>query len=340
MILRTFLLALLVLTLAGCGAETATDARDEQAGREAGDYEPVTVENCGIRQTFERPPERAVTMNQHATEVLLALGLEGRMVGTAYLDDRILPELEDEYERVPVLSEQYPSREELLGAEPDFVFGGFTSAFEADAAGPREELHGLDIGTYLMTEYCPNTKAEDASMEQVYRDILNVGRIFGVEGRAEEIVGEMKASVSVTRRVVANVEEPLSVAALETTSGSGSPVPYVGGGSGVANEIIELAGAKNIYSDVPDQFAESSWEELVARDPDVILIRWCCGNTPEGIEDELLFTPAISGMEAIREERFVEMGLSNLVAGVRNARAVRDLAEQLYPGEFEKGEGS
>lgn len=328
------------MTLAGCGAETVTSVRDERAGGGAGDYDPVTVENCGIERTFERPPERAVTMNQHATEVMLALGLEGRMVGTAYLDDEILPELEDAYERVPVLSEQYPSREELLGAEPDFVFGGFTSAFEADAAGPRAGLHELGMGTYLMSEYCPNARVEDASVEQVYRDILNIGRIFEVEDRAGEVVAEMRRTVRETREAVSDVEEPLSVAALETTSGGGSPIPYVGGGSGVANQIIELAGARNVYSDIPDQFAESSWEQLVARDPDVILIRWCCGSTPEGIEDELLSTPAISGMEAIREERFVEMGLSNLVAGVRNARAVRDLAQQLYPEEFERGEGS
>lgn len=322
----------------GCGDESERGRSGGDASTVAG-YEPVTVENCGVEYTFEHPPERAVTMNQHATEVMLALGLEGRMVGTAYLDDEILPELEDEYERVPVLSEQYPSREELLGAEPDFVFGGFTSAFEADAAGPREELHELGIGTYLMSEYCPNAKAEDASMEQVYRDVLNVGRIFDVEERAGKIVSEMRAVVRETRQAVSDVEEPLSVAALETTSGGGSPVPYVGGGRGVANEIIELAGAKNVYSDIPDQFAESSWEELVARDPDVILIRWCCGSTPEGIREQLLSTPAISGMGAIREERFVEMGLSNVVAGVRNARAVRHLAEQLYPEEFDAAKG-
>ncbi len=86
---------------------------------------------------------------------MLALGLEQRMVGTAYLDDEILPEFREEYESVPVLAEEYPSREVLLGAEPDFVFGGFSSVFESDAAGNRKGLHELGIDTYLMTEYCP-----------------------------------------------------------------------------------------------------------------------------------------------------------------------------------------
>jgi len=335
----TVALFVAVLVFGACGgSETSLAPEGARGTGEGTAYEPVTVENCGIEQTFERPPERAVTMNQHATEVMLALGLEERMVGMAYLDDEILPEFQEEYESVPVLSEQYPSREELLGVEPDFVFGGFTSAFEPEAAGTREDLHGLGIGTYLMTEYCPNAGGGKASLEQVYEDILNVGRIFGVEDRAERVVGEMKALVRETQSAVSDVEEPLSVAALETTSEGGSAVPFVGGGRGVANEIIELAGARNVYSDVPDQFAESSWEELVARDPDVILIRWCCGSTPEGIREQLLSTPAISEMEAIREERFVQMGLSNLVAGVRNARAIRDLAGQLYPEEFDAAE--
>ena len=53
---------------------------------------PVTVANCGVTTTYQRPPQRAVSLNQHATEVMLALGLEGAMAGTGYLDDKVLPE--------------------------------------------------------------------------------------------------------------------------------------------------------------------------------------------------------------------------------------------------------
>ncbi len=47
--------------------------------------------------TYERAPEHAVTMNQAPTEVLLALGLQDKMAGTAYIDDAILPEFEESY---------------------------------------------------------------------------------------------------------------------------------------------------------------------------------------------------------------------------------------------------
>lgn len=318
------------VALVGCGAGTS---QGEQQGTTSAGYEPVTIENCGIEQTFERPPERAVTMNQHVTEIMLALGLEQRMVGTAYLDDEILPEFREEYESVPVLADEYPSREVLLGAEPDFVFGGFSSVFESDVAGNREGLHELGIGTYLMTEYCPESGGR-SSMERVYKDIRNVGSIFGVEKRAEELVGEMQKPVRETREAVQDVEEPRRVAYAE---GAESGL-FAAGGQGMAHEIIQLAGAENVYADLDDQFAESSFEEFVRRDPNEIVVGYCCGDTPEPLKRELLSNPALSEMQAIREERFVEMGLSNLVAGVRNAETVRYLAEQLYPQQFE-GDG-
>jgi iron complex transport system substrate-binding protein len=329
---RRLLLALLVLVLVGCGGGGAE--REEAAGAPPG-YEPVVVENCGLEQTFERPPERAVTMNQHVTEVLLALGLEERMVGTAYLDDEILPELREAYERVPVLAEQYPSREVVLGTDTDFVFGGFESAFGPEAAGSREELHELGIGTYLMTEYCPDAAGEEkASFEQVYQDILTVGRIFGVEERAEEIVDEMESTVEETQRLVGDVEDPVRIAYIDGVD----PAPFVAGGSGLADEVMRLAGAENVYSDLPDRFAESSWEEFVRREPEVVIIGHCCGDDPEDVRRGLVSNPALSELEAVREERFVPMGLSELVAGVRNAQAVRKLAGELYPEEFRKGD--
>ena len=108
----------------------------------------VTIENCGFTQTFTAPPERAVSLTQHTTEIMLALGLQDKMVGTAYLDDAILPQYDAAYKKIPVLSDKYPSHEVLLGVSPDFVISGFASAFarpgECRAArGPAETRYPL-----------------------------------------------------------------------------------------------------------------------------------------------------------------------------------------------------
>ncbi|GLW11642.1 hypothetical protein Misp01_67700 [Microtetraspora sp. NBRC 13810] len=95
------------LLISGCGgtSEAVAPAASAPPGF------PVTVADCGVSTTYERPPRRVVSLNQHATEVMLALGLEKSMVGTGYLDDRILPEYAPAYDRIKVLSAEYPSCE-------------------------------------------------------------------------------------------------------------------------------------------------------------------------------------------------------------------------------------
>ncbi|MDE2815807.1 MAG: hypothetical protein OXK81_03790, partial [Chloroflexota bacterium] len=77
------------LLLAGCGTVAApqpaaeqTEEKSEPAQEAAPGYTPVTIENCGFTITYDRPPQRAITLSQEATELMLALGLQDSMVGT------------------------------------------------------------------------------------------------------------------------------------------------------------------------------------------------------------------------------------------------------------------
>ena len=64
---------------------------------------PVTLENCGRTVTVKAPPQRAVSINQPASELLLALGLADRMAGTASWSDGVRPDLAADNAKVPVL---------------------------------------------------------------------------------------------------------------------------------------------------------------------------------------------------------------------------------------------
>src|SRR5690554_3004629 len=66
---------------------------------------PYTDVNCEYTTVYEAPPERAVTLSNNATELMLALGLEDRMAGTSYMGNlQISPRYQEAYETVPVLS--------------------------------------------------------------------------------------------------------------------------------------------------------------------------------------------------------------------------------------------
>jgi iron complex transport system substrate-binding protein len=150
-------------------------------------FEPVTFDNCGMTMTVDAPPERAITMNQAATEVMLALGLEDQMVGTAYIDDAILPQFTEAYAAIPVLSDQYPSQEVLFASELDFVYGSYSSAFGDEAAGAREVLAELDIHSYVSPMACADRSLRPAvvTFDDIFGEIRDIGTIFGVSDRAE-----------------------------------------------------------------------------------------------------------------------------------------------------------
>ena len=296
---------------------------------------PVTVENCGRQISVEAPPERAVTMNQSATEVMLALGLEDRMVGTAYIDDAILPEFEEAYNSVPVLSETYPSPEILFGTDPDFIYGGFSSAFNDDNAGPQAELAERGIASYVSPSYCVDKtfNPEQATIETTYKEIRDIAALFGVSDRAEALIAEMQAKLDEVDVAIADLEETPTVFWYD----SGDP-PFVGACCGGPGMILDLVGAENIFEDAEGSFATVSWEEVLDRDPDAIVIIEADWSTSAEKIELLKSNPAYADLQAVQQENFIIIPFSYTILGVRNADAVEIIAQGLYPAAFGESE--
>ncbi|MDX2922037.1 MULTISPECIES: ABC transporter substrate-binding protein [Streptomyces] len=312
---------LLPLALTACSASENADAEPEAAATSEGF--PYTVENCGVTTTYKAPPKRVVTMNQHVTEIMLELGLEKSLVGTAYLDDQVLPKYAKDYASVPVLAKEYPSYEQVLAANPDFVYGGYASAFTAGDGRGREAFKKAGIETRLNTESC--TK-DDQPMDTLYEEIREVGRTFGVSDRAEAWIDQAKADNSATAKKLAGLK-PLSVFVYD----SGDKTAFTAGGEGIGNELIERAGGTNVFADLDKPFGDASWENVVDRRPEVIVIYDYGATTVEQKKKRLLTDPALAGVPAVKNQRFAVMPLSDAVLGVRVPAAVDKLAAQLHP---------
>jgi iron complex transport system substrate-binding protein len=297
-------------------------------------YAPVTVESCTAVQdeegelqlgaaayTYTEAPSRAITMNQHVTEVMLALELQDSMVGTAYIDDEILPQYQEAYGVVPVLSEQYPSKEVVLAQDPDFIYGGFRSAFGDSAAGSQEELNRLGIGTYLTSSIC-NAGSPD-SLDDVYADIRNIGKIFGVSDRAEALVRELEQDVADAAAQAGGSGDALRVFLFD----SGDDAPYTATCCSMFTNMIDTAGGGNIFADVAGRWETVNWEEVIDRDPELIVLTEADWSTSQEKIDLLLGDPALADITAVKERRFVVLQFSSLVPGIRNAAAIAELAE-------------
>ncbi len=139
---RVLVLMVLLLVMSGCSKQEVQDpitneAVQTEANVEAvvtNAYEPVTiiVDNGeeSVEVTISEAPQRAVSMSHFTTEMMLALELQDQMVGTAWADGEIMPELKGAYDQVEVLSDRYPSKEVFYAAEPDFVTGWASSTRE------------------------------------------------------------------------------------------------------------------------------------------------------------------------------------------------------------------
>lgn len=289
---------------------------------------PLTIQNGDNTLVFENAPERAVTLNGHATELMLAMGLGPRMVGTAYLNHPILDSLKAEYDAIPILSDGTgsPSLEVVLNTGADFAYGRL-SAFRDTAVAPVEKLEELGIDAYAVK----GTLIKGATMADVYEDISNLGQIFDIQPRANALIETIKSEIAeVGDKVAASGKPKVRVLVYD----SGTEAIYTTG-KALQTHLIELAGGENVFADLDETWSNVSWEEAVAQAPDVIVINDYGQTSAQDKIALLKANPALASIPAIENDHFVVLPLPSAFEGVRNPDAVRTLAQGFYPELFQ-----
>lgn len=285
--------------------------------------DPITVQSCDRSVTFATPPTRAISNDVNLTEMMLVLGLRDRMVGYTGVSGwkTLDPEMRDGVAELPELSAKYPSKEVLVGAEADFFFAGWNYGMKVGGEVTPETLAPLGIQTYELTESCIHIGGKArSSMEDMYVDILNLGRIFGVEPKAEALVAGWKARLA---ELTAGVDRnaPLRVFVYD----SGEEAPFTAGAYAMPTALIEAAGGQNIMGDLEKSWAEIGWEPVVERDPQVVVIVNYGDVTAEQKIAFLKGNPALSGINAVKNDRFVVLEYVEATPGPRNIKAVEKL---------------
>ncbi|MFJ9691473.1 ABC transporter substrate-binding protein [Kitasatospora sp. NPDC101183] len=311
------------------GACTSAPAPDAPAGA-TGSAAPVSVENCGTTVTVAAPPARLVTLNQGATEVALALGLQSRMAGTAYLDDAVPEKWKTAYDSVPVLSKKYPTKEQLLSARPDFLYASYASAFTDKVAGTREELLGQGIPSYVSPFGCSDkSKAAPTTWQSVWGELNDVAKAFGVPDRAAAIQQQQEQQLAGFKAKAAGKD--LKVLWYD----SDTKTPFVGAGHGGPQLVLDAVGARNVFADLPGGWQNTSWEKVVAADPDVIVLADAGWDTAQSKIEYLQNDPVMSRLGAVQRKAFVVVPFSESTPGVLLADGgarVSDGLGRLHPG--------
>ncbi|MFN3276636.1 MAG: ABC transporter substrate-binding protein [Paracoccus sp. (in: a-proteobacteria)] len=284
---------------------------------------PVTVQSCNRQVTFEAPPARAVSNDVNLTEMMLVLGLRDRMVGYTGISGwkTLDEEMREGVAELPELAERYPGKEVLAGAEADFFFAGWNYGMKVGGEVTPDTLAPFGIQVYELTESCIHLGPRPrSSMADMYADILNLGRIFGVEERAQALVEGWQARLD---EVTGGIDHsaPLRVFVYD----SGEEAPFTAGAHAMPTALIEAAGGRNIMDDLEKSWAEISWEPVAERNPQVVVIVNYGDVTAEQKIDFMKTNPAFADIDAVRNDRFVVLDYVEATPGPRNIAAVEKL---------------
>ncbi|MCD8013452.1 MAG: ABC transporter substrate-binding protein [Lachnospiraceae bacterium] len=305
---------------------------------ETGSY-PVTIENNGNTITYESAPERVVVLSYERAEIMAALGLADRIVALAPAMNsvaNVMEEYRDIIDEIPVFDESemtdgVPNLETVLSVEPDFVYGTYYSFFAVNC-GASEDYLANDIGIYASDATC----AVEQSIDNIYTEIENIGKIFGVEERAAEVIAELEARVNAVSEKVEGLEA-VSVFIFDMDMEDGTYL--TAGGSAFTDVLLSMAGGENIFHEVDGTYVTVSPEEIIARDPEaVITISYYTTDDGETKINTMKNSEDFSGLTAVVNDQLLAMADTAYGAspGMQCVDALEEIAQFLHPEAFEE----
>ncbi|MFJ8636700.1 ABC transporter substrate-binding protein [Streptomyces sp. NPDC093568] len=335
------------LLAAGCGSGGDGDA-GPAAGKGSAGY-PVTVTDCaGARTTFTSAPRNIVTSNASSLELLLRLGAGDKVLGTGFPPGKgTLPgALDDQAQRVKVLGEHVIPKEKLLGSGADLYIDTFASMDMGAGMGEtpsEEEFKAAGIKhTFLKSTACAAmSESPVTDLSAVQDDITSLGAVTGMRAKAKELVDGMREKVDAVREAVGGTAEDERPAYFFFDYDAGTKQPIAVCNRQVANAVISLAGARNVFADCDGDYKQVGWEDVIAKNPDWIQLgvrnrgsRAANDRAFDEAQKWLESNSATKGLKAVKEGHFLRIGSERTtIGGVANADTVEEIARTLYPGK-------
>lgn len=292
---------------------------------------PLTVDNCGVAQTFAQAPERAVTIGQAGTEMLYALGLGEKLAGTSLWFNNVLPEFAEQDAKVPRLADNDPSFEAVVGKRPQLVAVQFEWMVGAQGVvGTREQFAELEIPTYLLPSDCEGkdnlvgadgTRLQPFRIDSIYKSVSELAEIFDVQVRGAALNDQLKGKLKHARQQLAGKDLSATSALFWFSSADLEMDPYVAGRQGVADFMLQTLGVRNVVES-NEEWPTVGWETLAKANPTwLIIARMDRRRFPaDDVEKKLEFLhtdPVAKNMDAVRNGRVIVLDADAMQAGIR-----------------------
>lgn len=256
---------------------------------------------------------RVISLVPSATEILFAVGAGPQVVGVSSFDER--PAAVRDLPRVGALLD--PDLEKILSLKPDLVVTyGSQQALE-------QQLAQAGVATFTVRH---------GGLGDTLQTMEALAARTGHEATGREAANILRARLGAVRMRVEGQPRPQALLVFGREAGTLRQV-WASGGSGFLHDLLDVAGADNVFADTPRENVQASTEMLLARAPEVIVeLR----RTGAGTSLDRAWA-ALASVPAVRDGRVLEIdGSDFVVPGPRLADAAEQLARALHPTVFDK----
>ncbi len=283
-------------------------------------------DNAGkeLTQTLASAPKRVVIVGQNLAELMIAFGLEDRIVGVGYLDGAD-SYYKDELAKLPHLSDQVPSAEAVLGLNPDVILS-MSFAMTDENLGTVSTWNDRGVSVITADNY---TIGRD--LESYFADIRNLGTAFDVSDKTDAYIATEQKTLEEISAVSQTAKDKPSVLLVASGGANKLTYNYYSPSLGLVDEMVQTAGGT--YVEVSkDEYAEMSAETIIKANPDVIVMTQFQKSSAEAEKDKLLGDGRLSGVTAIAEGQVMLLDYATSVRGTPHlGELTRSLAEFLHP---------
>jgi iron complex transport system substrate-binding protein len=286
----------------------ATSCRESPAPR--GESARIAVvDDAGRMVRLAAPAIRIISLIPAQTEVVAALGgVERLLARTRWDTDARLAQLPSVGDALT------PSVEWIVAQRPDLVIAWT----DGDARTTVQRLSDAGVTVY-------SSRVE--SLADIDAMILRLGTLLGRAQAADSLVASIDAQLDSVRAAVAGRPRPRVLYLIDE-----DPAMAAGARTFVG-QLVEVAGGHNVFDDLPQFYPQFSLEEILRRDPDLIIRPTAQPGT--GRLAALRARPGWRDLHAVRDGRVheIDVDLYNR-PGIMVGRAARGLAQIIHPAAF------
>ncbi|MEI6845645.1 MAG: cobalamin-binding protein [Candidatus Firestonebacteria bacterium] len=269
---------------------------------------PLTItDDVGLSAIITKEPVRIISLAPSNTEILFMLGLGDKVTGVSGNCD--YPEAAKKKEKIGEFFS--PNLEKIISLKPDLVLAG---------GGVQKEL-ALKLSAFGI----PTLTLYPVNLTNMLADVSLVGKATGKEKEARALANSLKARIEAVKEISKNKKKPRIYFEIWN-----QPVTSAGKGS-FLNELIELAGGENIFADINKTFPEVSTEEIIKRNPEIIITAYM--SKTGKLKKEIKERAGWGSIKAVKEERIYDDIDSDLLlrSGPRLVYGLEELSKRIFP---------